>query len=688
MFKQKVSKFAIGFCISVIAVTGCGKQTKTDNTDTNSPKPIDLANFDTTIAPGDNFFEYANGGWMKNNPIPETESRWGSFNILQEENNKNLKQLLDDAAAAKDKKKGTPKQQIGDFYTAGMDTATIEKLGYEPIKEQMDKILAATTFDEVMDIFYYLQSETVTPLFGMWASPDDKNSSMVIAQLGQGGLGLGNRDYYFEQDDRSKTIREKYVEHIGKMFKLVGLDNVEQRAKDIMDFETKLAGNSMTNVEQRDPFKTYNKISIAELKKMVPAINWDKFFSALNIPEPKAINITSTPFFKALSSNLNTTKVEVLKDYFVWNLISERASFLSSDFVNQNFDFWGKTFQGKQALDERWKRVLNVVSGSLGEALGQLYVEKYFPASAKERMLELVNNIKTTLGERIKNLDWMSDVTKAKALEKLSVMEVKIGYPNKWIDYSSVDISADKYCQNVVNASKFAYARMLSEIDKPYDREKWHMTPQTVNAYYSPNSNEIVFPAGILQPPFFFKDGDDAVNYGGIGVVIAHEITHAFDDQGRNFDKDGNLADWWTKEDAEKFDLKAQKYAAEWEAYKYPQISETTHINSALTMGENIADLGGVTISINALKKVLANKTVDPIDGFTPIQRFFLAYAQVWRQNIRTEELANRLKNDVHSPGDARVNVVITNIDDFYSAFNVTEKNKMYRRPEDRVLIW
>lgn len=688
MFKLNFSRLTVCIFITAITITGCGKQQSEKTDSVANIKPIDIANFDTTVMPGDNFFEYANGGWMKNNPIPDAESRWGSFNILQEETNKNLRQLVEDAAATTDAKKGTPKQQIGDFFTAGMDTATIEKLGYEPIKEQIKNILNVKNFDDLMEQFYYLQSETVTPLFGMWAGPDDKNSKMVIAQLGQGGLGLGNRDYYFEQDERSKNIREKYVEHIGKMLKLVGQENFEQRAKAIMEFETKLAGNSMTIVEQRDPFKTYNKISIPQLKKIVPLVDWDKFFTALNIPVPKEINITSTPFFTALSKNLKSTNIEILKDYFVWNLISERAAYLSSDFVNQNFDFWGKTFQGKQVLDDRWKRVLRVVSGSLGEALGRLYVEKHFPETAKTRMEELIDNIKVTLGERIAQLDWMAKETKAKAQEKLSAIKVKVGYPNKWIDYSKVEIMKDKYCQNVVNSAKFEYARMLSEIDKPYDTEKWHMTPQTVNAYYSPNSNEIVFPAGILQPPFFFKDGDDAVNYGGIGVVIAHEITHGFDDQGRNFDKEGNLAEWWTKEDIEKFNAKTKIYGTQWEAYKYPQVSDDAHINPALTMGENIADLGGVTISITALKKILANKKVEPIDGFTPIKRFFLAYAQVWRQNIRTEELANRLKNDVHSPGDARVNVVITNIDDFYSAFNVTEKNKMYRKPEDRMLIW
>ena len=680
--------FAAGLLLttSVFTFSGCNKKDAA-STSQLANNAIELSNLDTTISPGDNFFEYANGGWMKTTPIPEEQSRWGSFNILQEETNANLKSLVE-AAASATSSKGTPKQQIGDFYKSGMDTATINKLGYSPIAPQMEKILLVKNFDEFMEQFYYLQSETITPLFGLWAGQDDKNSSMVIAQLGQGGLGLGNRDYYTSKDDRSIELQKKYVEHIGKMFALLGQNDVEKRAQAIMDFETKLAHNSMTMVEQRDPFKIYNKVSIAELKKITPLIDWSRFFKSIGIAEPAEINITSMPFFKGLTKTVKAEKIEVLRDYLLWNLINERASYLSEDFVNQNFDFWGKTFQGKQKIDERWKRVLNVVSGSLDEALGQIYVEKYFPAEAKARMEELIKNVRLALADRIKNLDWMSPETKQKALEKLEAIRVKVGYPNKWIDYSKVDITPENYCQNVINANKFAYKLMLDEIDKPYDKEKWHMSPQTVNAYYSPNSNEIVFPAGILQPPFFFKDADDAVNYGAIGVVIAHEITHGFDDQGRNFDKDGNLADWWTQTDTEKFNIKAKEYGKQWAAYKYPEVGEDAHINPDLTMGENIADLGGVTISLAALHKAIDGKTIDNINGFTPLQRFFLSYAQVWRQNIRTEELARRLKDDVHSPGDARVNVVLPNIPEFYTAFNITEQNKMFLKPESRVAIW
>ncbi len=677
----------MGILIFAAALVGCtDKDTDKVDEPEKVQKTIDVSNLDTSVAPGDNFFAYVNGTWQKKTPIPPEQSRWGSFNILQEQNNENLRKIVENAGAQKGKK-GTPTQQIGDFFASGMDTQTINKLGYSPIAGQVENILAISTFDEAMTQFYALYAETITPLFSFWAGQDDKNSSMVIAHLGQGGLGLGNRDYYTEDDERSENIRKKYVAHIARMFQLIGQENAKVRAHAIMDFETKLAKSSMTRVEQRDPFKTYNKTDIDQLKKMVPLIDWDRFFAALQIPVPREMNITSMTFFKDLTDHVRNTDLTALKDYFLWNLLAERANLLSEDFVQESFDFWGKTFQGKQKLDKRWKRVLKVVNGLLGEELGKLYVETYFPPSAKASMEKLIANVRAAFGRRIDHLDWMSDETKIKAQEKLSAIAVKVGYPDKWIDYSSVDISPDTYCQNVVNARKFAYARMLADIDKPYDKEKWHITPQTVNAYYSPNSNEIVFPAGILQPPFFTNGADDAINYGAIGVVIAHEITHGFDDQGRHFDKNGNLSEWWTKQDAEKFREKAKLYGQEFANYIYSELGDNVHINPDLTMGENIADLGGVSISLSAFEKLIKGKPVELIDGFTPLQRFFLSYAQVWRQNIRTEELARRLKDDVHSPGDARVNVVLSNIPQFYRAFHITD-GKMFLPPEGRIVIW
>lgn len=684
--KQSVKFILCGLAFGT-AFNACTKN-EADKAETPAVVAIDTTNMDFSIKPGNDFFLYSNGGWMKVNPIPEEQSRWGTFSILQEETNANLRKLVEEAAATSGDK-GTAKQQIGDFYKSGMNTEAINAKGYEPIKPDLEAIKAITNKNECLTKLYDLHNKTVCPIFGLYAGQDDKNSSNVIAQLAQSGLGMGNRDYYLEADKTSEDLRAKYVKHIENMFALLEMENAAEAAKGVMEFETKLAKNSMTNVEQRDPFKIYNKMSIDELKKLTPVLDWDVFFQTLRIPVPKEINVTSMPFFQGLTAAINSTSIDILKNYLIWCVVNDASSLLSDNFVNEHFDFYGKTFSGKQKIDERWKRVLNFVSGNLGQVLGQVYVDKYFPPAAKERMVELVKNVRGSLEERIKNLDWMQDVTKQKALEKLAAIRVKVGYPDKWEDFTKLEISPDNFFQNAVNASIFNYQKMLAEIDKPYDKDKWHMSPQTVNAYYSPNSNEIVFPAGILQPPFFFQNGDDGVNYGAIGVVIAHEITHGFDDQGRNYDKDGNLVAWWTDEDAKKFEDKAKLLGAQFGKYAYPQLDGAT-INPDLTMGENIADLGGVTISYNALKMALKNDPLktDKTDGFTQAQRFFLAYSQVWRQNVRDEELARRLKDDPHSPGDARVNGTLPNIPAFYEAFDVKEGDKMFLTPEQRVAIW
>ena len=675
-----------GLLICSATFVGCSKNAD-NKAETTPVVSIDINNMDKSVRPGENFFLYSNGGWMKNNPIPDDQSRWGSFGILQEETNKNLRELVENAAKTSGSK-GSAKQQIGDFFKAGMDTAAINNKGYEPIKPELEKVKAITTKEEWLDNLYYLHAKTVCPIFGLYGAQDDKNSTMVIATFAQSGLGMGNRDYYLEKDSRSEELRKKYVKHIENMFKIIGVDKPEEAAKGVMAFETELAKISMTNVEQRDPFKVYNKMSPDDFKKLTPIIDWDKFFATVEIPFPKEINITSMPFFNGLTKVINSTSIDNLKNYSTWCIINDAASLLSDDFVNEHFDFYGKTYSGSQKLEERWKRVLNVVSGQLGDVLGQIYVEKYFPPEAKARMIDLIANIRKSLGNRIDNLEWMSAETKAKAQEKLAAITIKVGYPDKWEDYSKVEITPDNYFQNCVNASIFRYKKNLAEIDKPYDKSKWHMSPQTVNAYYSPTSNEIVFPAGILQPPFFFKDGDDAVNYGAIGVVIGHEITHGFDDQGRNYDKNGNLVPWWTDEDAKKFEAKAKAFGEQFAKYTYPQLDGAA-INPALTMGENIADLGGVNISYDALQMALKAKPQnDLIDDFDQTQRFFLAYSQVWRQNIRDERLARQLKDDPHSPGDARVNVIVPNIPAFYEAFDIKENDKMYLPADKRAIIW
>ena len=650
-------------------------------------KAIDPSNMDTTIKPGDNFFLYANGNWMKRNPLPDEYSRWGSFNVLEDENNAHLKSILETAQKNKNAAKGSVEQQIGDLYSSGMDSNASNKLGIQPIMPILDKIDAIKSIDELQDVIAYLHSYEIFPIFYIWSSPDEKNSDMVITQLYQGGLGMGNRDYYTLNDAQSKELRSKYVEYVGKMFEISKENpNPSSASQNIMKLETTLANNSMTLLEQRNPQNVYHKMSIADLQKLAPNFDWQKYFTNIGLANPGEINVAQPEFFKGFNKMLKDQSLDNWKNYLKWNVINSLSPYLSDEYVNQHFDFYGKTFSGNKKLLPRWKRVLSVINGEMGEALGQLYVKQYFPPEAKEKMIKLVANLKDAFKDRIQKLDWMGDSTKQKAIEKLAAINVKVGYPDKWRDFSKLVITPDNYIQNILTANKFDFEYTLSKIGKAPDRTEWGMTPQTVNAYYSPNLNEIVFPAGILQPPFFSKDADDAVNYGGIGGVIGHEMTHGFDDQGRQYDKNGNLQDWWTKEDADRFTAKTQVLINQYNNYIE---LDSLHINGALTLGENIADLGGITISYEALQKALKqNPAKEKIDGFTPTQRFLLSWAQVWRQNIRDEELKKRLKDDVHSPGDARVNGVMPNVDIFYDAFNVMPTDKLYRAPADRAKIW
>lgn len=647
-------------------------------------KPIDLKNFDKSAKPQDDFFRYSNGTWMKNNPVPNAYSIWGSFNILQEDNNEKLSTLMQDIAKNPGKP-GSERRKIADYYNVAMDSAKANQLGYKPIAAQLDKIDKIKDKNDLVKMIAELHSTSSNPLFGFYAGQDDKNSSIVIAQVAQGGLGMGNRDYYTDDNDRAKMLREKYEQYMGKMCKLAGLNNTEDLAKRVMELEVKLANTSMTMTEQRDPKAVYNPMSVDELQKLSTAIDWKLYFKGLGIPTPKKVNVTSMKFFKGIPEIINTTDLQTWKDYLKWNVINDAASYLSSDFVDLRFDFYGKTFSGSKEIQPRWKRALNSTSGALGEAIGKEYCDKYFPPQAKTRMLELVGNLRWAFDQHIQNLDWMSDVTKAKAREKLKDINVKIGYPNKWKSYAKMKVSADNsYYENAIEANKFEMAEMLKEIDKKYDTEKWHMTPQTVNAYYSPNSNEIVFPAAILQPPFFFLDGDDAVNYGGIGAVIGHEMTHGFDDQGREYDKYGNMNNWWTDEDAKKFEAKTEVLVKQFDNFEL--LGEK--VNGRMTLGENIADLGGITLAHTALMKTLKGKKVEEIDGFTPEQRLLLSWSQVWRANVREEELKKRLKDDVHSPAEARVNGLMPNLPFFHKAFNTKPGDALYRSEADRAVIW
>lgn len=672
--------------LAVITLSSCQKQKA--ETPMNKVTAIDTSNFDKTVNPGDNFFDYVNGSWIKNNPIPEDKSRWGSFDILQENSITALKSIFDSAATDTKAPAGSNFKKIGDFFASGMDTTKIEKDGIAPIKPMLDQIDNMKTKEDFMTIIIDQTNDGTYPLFGIYGGQDDKNSLAVITNLYQGGLSLPDRDYYLKDDENSKKIRAAYITHLNNMFKLLGEtpDQAAKSAESIMKIETALAKVSRTRVELRDPVKNYNKMTLDQVKKDCSEFNWDVYFTGIGLSNPGDINVGQPDFFAGMNKVFKETKMDDWKPYLKHNLVTSVAPYLSSAFVDENFSFYGKVLSGTKQQEDRWKRVLKTTSGELGEAVGQIYVEKYFPPEAKERMKNLVNNLKLALKDRIQNLKWMSDETKGKALHKLEKMGVKIGYPDKWRDYSGLNITRDSYVMNVLNSNKFNFAYNMNQIGKPVDRGEWHMTPQTVNAYYNPNMNEIVFPAAILQPPFFNKDADDAVNYGGIGVVIGHEMTHGFDDQGRQYDADGNLTDWWTPEDAEKYKTNVEPLVVQYS--KFNPI-DTMHVNGNLTLGENIADFGGLTVSLAALRKADGNDLDKPlIDGFTPLQRYFLSYAQIWRQNVRDEEAKRRLLTDPHSPAKYRVLGGVVNVPEFYKAFNVTSQNKMFMPADQRAIIW
>ncbi len=683
-----MKKYLIGI-LAIALLQGCNSNVKKTTETIKKYPAFDVQNMDTTIKPGDDFFDYADGKWIKNNPIPADKNSKDAFDELFERNRENIKEIIIDAAASGDSVPGSNKQKIGTFYKSGMDTVKIEEQGIKPLKVFFDKIESIKTIDDVQMTGAFFQSYAISPFFYLFSNQDSKNSNSVIAQCYQAGLGLPERDYYFNNDESTKKIREKYIIHLTKMFELMKDEPAvaEKNAKIVMSMETQLAKASFTNVENQDPQKTYNKYDVRDLNKLSPNIKWVAYFAQTGYPDLKEINIYQPGFFKELGDMMKSVSVDDWKTFLRWQLINSTASYLSKDFQNQNFDFYYTTLSGQEKMEPRWKLVLDATSNSLGEAIGQLYVEKFFPPVAKERMTALVMNLKTSLKQRIENLAWMGPQTKKEALAKLDKMGVKVGYPNKWRDYSGLEITSDSYVMNVLNSQAFEFRYNMNKVGKPVDREEWGMTPQTVNAGYYPNKNEIVFPAGILQPPFFNLDADDAVNYGAIGMVIGHEMTHGFDNQGRQFDKDGNLRDWWTKDDSKAFDERAAMLI---DQYNHFEVLDSAFVNGKLTLGENIADLGGATIAFNAYELSLKGKEAPkPIDGFTDTQRFFLSYAQIWRTNMRDAELRKRIKTDEHSPAKARINGVVYNMPEFYAAFpSVKPGDKLFRAPEQRPVIW
>ena len=667
----------------MVAMSGCSKSPVKETAKVDA---INLANLDTTVAPGTDFYQYACGGWIEKNPLKPEYSRFGTFDQLRDNNQEQLRSLIDELGSTP-QEAGSVAQKIGSLYEMGLDSVKLNKEGMAPIKEQLEAIQRLGTKADVAKMVAVLHKEGMAPFFALFVDADEKNSSMNIVQLYQAGIGMGDRDYYLLDDEGTVKMRDAYKQFINRLFTLTGAspEQAEAAVNAVMKIETGIAEISYSREDLRDSQKNYNKIKLEEFKAKNNPIDWDVYFESMGLMEIEYLDAKQLPFYGALDEFLKNVSIDEQKYYLAFNLLNASAPYLSDEFVAAEFDFYGKTMSGKQEQQPRWKRSLSTVNGALGEAVGQMYVAKYFPASSKEKMLTLVGNLQKALSERIAGLEWMSDETKAKAQEKLSAFIVKIGYPDKWRDYTALEIKDDSYWANVCRSNIFEMDYMLAQAGKPVDRSRWGMTPQTVNAYYNPTTNEICFQAAILQPPFFNPDADDAVNYGAIGVVIGHEMTHGFDDQGRNYDKDGNLTDWWTAEDAARFTERADRLVQQ---YDDIIVVDSVHANGRYTLGENIADQGGLLVSHLAYLNSLNGKTPAPIDGFTNEQRFYLGYATLWGQNIRPEEILRLTKIDPHSLGKWRVNAALRNIDTFYSAFDIKEGDPMYMMPADRVVIW
>jgi len=620
------------------------------------------------------------------NPIPSKETRWGSFGVLNQENTNRLLDLLHDVSKTTHPA-ASLEQRVGDLYASGMDSLNIEKRGFDPIKPALTRIDKITDINGVINevVFERTHGEG-DPLFRFGVSQDSKHPTKHIAELNQGGTSLPDRDNYLKANPRNQKIQDAYKQYIVTLFTLTGADNdvAAKNAATIFGIETALAKAQLSRVAMRDPHVTYNKFSVADFSKTTPHLNWVELMPQMKVPGQDTLLVGQPDFFKVEDALLAATPVDDWKVYLKWNILKGSAGALSSSFVNADFTY-NSALSGQKVQTPRNERMSRLVDRSLGELLGQLYVAKYFTPAAKAYMVNLVNNLKITLGERIQNLTWMSAETKARALKKLAAFSVKIGYPDKWQTYAGLVIDRNDYFGNLKRVSEWRYNYAVDQINKPVDKKRWGMTPPTVNASYSPTNNEITFPAGILQFPFFDFGADDAVNYGGIGAVIGHEMTHGFDDEGRQYDADGTLRDWWTKDDADKFKTRADQVVAQYNGFT---ILDTLHVNGKLTLGENLADLGGLNVAYAAFKKTKEGHSHKKIGGFTPDQRFFLSWAQVWRSSQRPEAAAQRILTDPHSPEQYRANAPVTNIDAWYIAFNVQPGDKMYKKPEDRIKVW
>lgn len=651
---------------------------------------IDLANLDSTYLPGTDFYMFATGGWQKAHPLTDEYSRYGSFDVLQENNNKQLRELIE-GVAAQQNEKGSVAQKIADLYNSAMDSVTLNEHGLD----EMQMFLACdgyqstpqVTQDWLKQVWPGMLRQGVDGLMSFYIGADEKDSKNNILSIIQGGLTLGQKDYYLDQDPETARIREAYVAYIRQLASHVGFGEADAAriSDDVMRIETRLASASKSMTELRDPEANYHKMSYDQLKKDFPGIEWDAYLNIFGISDLKDVIVGQPEAIHEVEKILAEETPEALMNVYLWHAVDMAANYVDDESRNLSFAFWGTALSGKTQDRPRWKRAVSSVEGCLGEALGQLYVAKYFPPAAKERMEKLVANLQQALGERIDVQDWMSDETKKVAHEKLDAFYVKVGYPDKWTDYSTLEIG-NSYLQNILRCQEWAIQDMIAKhLNKPVDKDEWYMTPQTVNAYYNPTTNEICFPAGILQPPFFDMEADDAFNYGAIGVVIGHEMTHGFDDQGSKYDKNGNLSKWWTDEDTQRFNERIEVMRAYHDSI---EVLPGLHSNGSLTLGENMADHGGLMVAYQAFLNATAQAPLADKDGFTPAQRFFLAYANVWGQNIREEEIRKRVKSDPHSLGKWRVNGQMPHMDAWYEAFGITEHDPMFIPKEERVTIW
>ena len=660
------------------AATSCGTKSAGEKV-----PAIDLANLDPSISAKEDFYQYATGGWQKNHPLKPEYSRYGSFDVLRENNEIRLNELFQGLSSVK-AEKGSVQQKISDLYAMGLDSTRLNAEGVNPVKPYLDALESVKDVESFVRAMADIELHGDGGCWGVYAESDMTDNSNTVLYITQNGLALGNRDYYLLAENAE--LREGYLNFLKKIFTLAGDEKAEQKAKDAFDFQMTIAEPSWSMIQQRDIEARYNPMTPEQLYKEYPALRFDAYLDAMGIPAQSKIVLEQPSYFKALNRILAKTNPRILRHYLQAQLLSGACGYISDDFTDASFDFFSAQMSGIKEQKPRWKRAMQAPNSILGEAVGEMYVAKYFPEKDKQKMLQIVKNIQKGLSEHVASLDWMSEQTKARAQEKLSSFIIKIGYPDKWKDYSTLEIDAQKsYYQNLREASLWSMRDNLSKLGRPVDKTEWGMTPQTVNAYYNPTTNEICFPAGILQPPFFNPNADDAVNYGAIGVVISHEMTHGFDDQGRLFDKDGNLNNWWTEEDAASFKAKADKLVAQFDAV---QIQDGLYANGSATLGENIADQGGLRIAFTAMKNSFGGKEPKPIDGFTAEQRFYLAYAILWGQNITPQECARLTLLDVHSLGRNRVNVSLRNLQDFFDAFDIKEGDKMFRPEEERVVIW